>query len=344
MTTILKEMGIQQWRLRQPHTSVVAMLDIDRTVDSENSARPVTAPPEITSPTADAISRDFETSSNVGAGDITGDLASDAALAETSRKSDLKSSIKPMPAPASESVSVKIPMPTPVLAPIAMPSEAAASFDPTAAPIDPTAAPIVATAAPIDPEPNRVAERPILNPMAELDWHGLQGLIDDQNQCQSCGSANSILGSGDPKADWLFVTDAPTSMDLESQQMFSGRAGQLYEAMLLAVGHNRDSVYTTSVFKCATSDTISVIPSCEKLLQRQIELIQPKVVIAFGEFAAQSVVKSNEGLESLRAQELRCYQTKVRVVVSYSPWQLLDQPSLKAGAWSDLKKCLAITH
>jgi uracil-DNA glycosylase family 4 len=337
MTTILKEMGIQQWRLRQPHTSVVAMLDIDRTVDSENSARPVTAPPEITSPTADAISRDFETSSNVGAGDITGDLASDAALAETSRKSDLKSSIKPMPAPASESVSVKIPMPTPVLAPIAMPSEAAAPFDPTAAPIDPTAAPI-------DPEPNRVAERPILNPMAELDWHGLQGLIDDQNQCQSCGSANSILGSGDPKADWLFVTDAPTSMDLESQQMFSGRAGQLYEAMLLAVGHNRDSVYTTSVFKCATSDTISVIPSCEKLLQRQIELIQPKVVIAFGEFAAQSVVKSNEGLESLRAQELRCYQTKVRVVVSYSPWQLLDQPSLKAGAWSDLKKCLAITH
>lgn len=337
MTTILKEMGIQQWRLRQPHTSVVAMLDIDRTVDSENSARPVTAPPEITSPTADAISRDFETSSNVGAGDITGDLASDAALAETSRESDLKSSIKPMPAPASESVSVKIPMPTPVLAPIAMPSEAAAPFDPTAAPIDPTAAPI-------DPEPNRVAERPILNPMAELDWHGLQGLIDDQNQCQSCGSANSILGSGDPKADWLFVTDAPTSMDLESQQMFSGRAGQLYEAMLLAVGHNRDSVYTTSVFKCATSDTISVIPSCEKLLQRQIELIQPKVVIAFGEFAAQSVVKSNEGLESLRAQELRCYQTKVRVVVSYSPWQLLDQPSLKAGAWSDLKKCLAITH
>ncbi len=344
MTTILKEMGIQQWRLRQPHTSVVAMLDIDRTVDSEYSARQITAPPEITLATANAISGDSDTTSNVGAGDITGDLASDTALAEISRESDLKSSIKPMPAPASESVSVKIPMPAPVLAPIAMPSETAATSDPATASFDPTAVPIDPTAAPIDPEPNRVAERPILNPMAELDWQGLQGLIDDQNHCQSCGSANSILGSGDPKADWLFVTDAPTSMDLESQQMFSGRAGQLYEAMLLAVGHNRDSVYTTSVFKCATSDNISVIPSCEKLLQRQIELIQPKVVIAFGEFAAQSVVKSNEGLESLRSQELRCYQTKVRVVVSYSPWQLLDQPSLKAGAWNDLKQCLAITH
>lgn len=338
MTAILKEMGIQQWRLRQSHTSVVAVLDIDRTVGSENSARPITAPPEIISLTAGAISGDSGTSSNVGTGDITGDLASDTAIAETSRESDLKSSIKPMPAPASESVSVKIPMPAPVLAPIAMPSETAATSDPATASFDPTAA------APIDPATNRVAERPTLNPMAELDWQGLQGLIDDQNQCQSCGSANSILGSGDPKADWLFVTDAPTSMDLESQQMFSGRAGQLYEAMLLAVGQNRDSVYTSSVFKCATSDNISVIPSCEKLLQRQIELIQPKVVIAFGEFAAQSVVKSNEGLESLRSQELRCYQTKVRVVVSYSPWQLLDQPSLKAGAWSDLKKCLAITR
>jgi DNA polymerase len=265
------------------------------------------------------------------------DLAADAALAETARarepepnaKPSIKASVKPMPAPA------PAPLPTAMPSVAAMPLPVASNTQ-----TENVSEASTLNSATFDLEQSSATQ----HPMAALDWQGLQRLIDDQSQCQSCGSANSILGSGDPKADWLFVTDAPTSMDLESQQMFSGRAGQLYEAMLLAVGLTRDSVYTTSVFKCATSDDISIIPSCEKLLQRQIELVQPKVIVAFGEFAAQSVVKSNEGLESLRSQELRCYQTKVRIVVSYSPWQLLDQPSLKAGAWQDLKKCLAIAH
>ena len=155
-----------------------------------------------------------------------------------------------------------------------------------------------------------------------------------------CGDAGRTSAMVD-----IVAHKTPHSSILDiKKQLFSGRAGQLYQAMLSAVGLTRESVYTTSVFKCATSDDISVIPSCEKLLHRQIELIQPKVVIAFGEFAAQSVAKSNEGLESLRLQDLRCYQTKVPIVASYSLLQLLDQPTLKAGAWQDLKKCLAITQ
>jgi len=333
MTTILKEMGIQQWRLRQAHISTVPMLDIDHTVNSEYSGRSIAARSEASSATASEVSSDAVVNSNFEAGVIAANRTSDASLAEAIRKSEPKPSIKQMPSPAAGSVNVIIPAPVPVPAPVATPDPAKSSI---VLPPD--------SVMPLDAEPSRLAEPPISNPIPALDWRGLQRLIDDQSQCQSCGSANSILGSGDPKADWLFVTDAPTSIDLESQQMFSGRAGQLYEAMLLAVGLTRDSVYTTSVFKCVTSDDISVIPSCEKLLQQQIELIQPKVVIAFGEFVAQSMVKSNERLESLRSQELRCYQTKVPVVVSYSPWQLLDQPSLKAGAWQDLKKCLAITQ
>lgn len=337
MTTILKEMGIQQWRLRQPHTSTVPMLDIDHTVNSEYSERTIVARSEASLTTASIASSGIVVSSNfeadAEAGAIADKLTSDASIAGATRKSELKPNIKPMPSPAPESVNVIIPVPAPAPVPVPVP-----------APAESLIAMPAETVMSLDSESNRLSEPPVLNALSALDWQGLQRLVDDQSQCQSCGSANSILGSGDPKANWLFVTDAPTSIDLESQQMFSGRAGQLYEAMLLAVGLTRDSVYTTSVFKCATSDDISVIPSCEKLLQRQIELIQPKVVIAFGEFVAQSMVKSNEGLESLRLQELCCYQTKVPVVVSYSPWQLLDHPSLKAGAWQDLKKCLAITH
>ncbi|MBL4672925.1 MAG: hypothetical protein JKX81_11755 [Arenicella sp.] len=347
MTTILKEMGVQQWRLRQPHNSTVAMLDIDQTANAEHSDRSATEATEVETPTAGVVSSDSVTRHNSEIGHITSDLAADTSFAETSRESELTPSIKPIPAPASESLNVITPMPAPapVASPMAIPSVTAMPSPVTGdtrAGSGTEARAFNSAAAPFEPALSRVAEPAILNPMATLDWQGLQRLIDDQSQCQSCGSANSILGSGDPKADWLFVTDAPTTMDLESQQLFSGRAGQLYEAMLLAVGLTRDSVYTTSVFKCATSDDISVIPSCEKLLQRQIELIQPKIVVTFGEFAAQSVVKSNEGLESLRSQELRCYQTQVRIVVSYSPLQLLDQPNLKAGAWQDLKKCLVI--
>ena len=180
--------------------------------------------------------------------------------------------------------------------------------------------------------------------MESLDWQGLQALIDGQDYCHTCGAANSNLGVGDANADWLFVSDAPSRSDLAQHQMFSGRAGQLYEAMLLAVGLDRAVVYTTSVFKCAASDDLSVIPNCDKLLQRQIELLKPKVIVTFGEFAAQSVVKSNESLEKLRSQDLSCHISKVPIVASYSPIQLLDEPSLKAGAWQDLKKCLAITR
>ncbi len=175
-----------------------------------------------------------------------------------------------------------------------------------------------------------------------LDWQGLQALVDGQSHCDSCGIGNSVLGAGDYDANYLFVCDAPASPDVELGQLLSGRAGQLYEAMLLAIGMARESVYTTSVFKCVASGDLNAVPNCDKLLQRQVQLIQPKVIIALGEFAAQSIAKSNEVLTTLREQDLACHHTKVPIVATFSPLQLLDEPLLKAGAWSDLKKCMAI--
>lgn len=193
------------------------------------------------------------------------------------------------------------------------------------------------------PEAPEATSKPSAHdPIAHLDWQGLQALIDQQNYCQTCGSTNSILGSGDANADWMFVTDAPSQSDLSLLQLFSGRAGQLYEAMLLAIGLDRATVYTTSVFKCTAPADQSLTPNCDKLLRRQIELVQPKVIICFGEFASQSVLRSNESLEVLRTQQSMCYQTQTPVVATYNPVQLLEQAELKAGAWHDLKKCLAL--
>jgi uracil-DNA glycosylase family 4 len=338
MTTILKQMGVQQWRLRQPRDSSVSLLELD-SAESAGSEYSVPSTP-VASGLAFATSD--KASSDLAIGHRAGVAAGDSGLTTDGAENESQASIKPFSSPVVETAKVVAPMlatPMPVAlvpagSPMAMPTV-------TAMPA-PSSPQIQANRA--SPERDQTPGLVIADSLEQLDWQGLQDLVDNQSQCQSCGPVNSILGSGDPKADWLFVTDAPTSTDLASQQLFSGRAGQLYQAMLLAVGLTRESAYTTSVFKCATSDDIRVIPSCETLLHRQIELIQPKVVIAFGEFAAQSVAKSNEGLESLRSQDLRCYQTKVPIVASYSLSQLLDQPTLKAGAWQDLKKCLAITH
>ena len=91
------------------------------------------------------------------------------------------------------------------------------------------------------------------------------------------------------------------------------------------------------------SEDLSQSPNCDKILHRQIELIQPDVVIAFGEFAAQSVIKANESLEILRTTEQTCFRTKVPIVPTYTPSQMLDEPSLKAAVWQDMKRCISIS-
>lgn len=338
MTTILKQMGVQQWRLRQSQNPSASLPepDVVQAVSSDHSTRSKSIASASKLATADGVSRGLKAKlmNQVG--------ATDSSPVKAVSESEPQPSIKPLPSATVGSTKDISPMPVTATAVSPMPMPAVTAMPvPLSSPMQPNSA---AEESDQTAEARQAAVPVMPDPIEQLDWQGLQRLVDNQSQCQSCGPANSILGSGDAKADWMFVTDAPTSTDLSSQQLFSGRAGQLYQAMLSAVGLTRESVYTTSVFKCATSDDISVIPSCEKLLHRQIELIQPKVVIAFGEFASQSVAKSNEGLESLRSQDLRCYQTKVPIVASYSLLQLLDQPTLKAGAWQDLKKCLAITQ
>lgn len=178
--------------------------------------------------------------------------------------------------------------------------------------------------------------------LQRLDWQGLQALIDSNDNCPSCGSQNSLLGSGDANANWMFVVDAPTSREVSEQTLFVGRAGDLFDAMLRALGLKRTDVYTSSVFKCAPTEDLSATPQCNELVHRQIELVDPQVIVTFGEFAAQAVIKANENLELLRLNQQRCVRTAVTIVPTYSPVQMLNDLSLKALVWEDLKKAMAI--
>jgi len=180
-----------------------------------------------------------------------------------------------------------------------------------------------------------------VEPVYEVGWSDLQGRIKTNEHCPSCGWGNSILGSGNQQANWLFVVDAPNVRDIEAKIMFSGRAGQLFEAMLSAIGLEREQVYTTSIFKCAPTNDLSVTPQCDSIVRQQIKLVAPKVIITFGEFAAQAIIKSNLALKDLRPGDHFSTASNTPIIPTYSPAQMLDDGSLKALVWQDLQKSLS---
>ena len=134
-----------------------------------------------------------------------------------------------------------------------------------------------------------------------------------------------VMGSGDAKADWLFIADAPSPDDLQAGHPFAGQAGQLLDKMLIAIHLQRSK----NVFLTYLSQA--------EYLNRQIQLIQPKLIFAFGEIAAQTLTQSKVSLDELRGK-VHDYQG-VALVVSYSPAHLMIHTQDKAKAWADL--CLA---
>lgn len=187
-------------------------------------------------------------------------------------------------------------------------------------------------------------EKPVVATQ-EVDWSGLVAMLDDSQFCPSCAKVTPILGEGDLSADWMFVFDSPSLRDIEHQRLLTGRVGQLFDAILLALGLSRDSIYLSTVFKCPpVADIGADTACCDRLLQHQIKLVQPKVVIAFGEFVAQALIKANESLDQLRAQPCQCFNLPISVIPSDSLMQMLDSPTIKAGVWRDLKSARQIVE
>ena len=229
--------------------------------------------------------------------------------------------------------------------------------EPSQAPIAPESAKVSAVAA---PEPI-VAAKPIIeaedtvasdnqsnqdNPgvggsLTNAGWQELAGLLVSGSSCQSCERTNPVLGDGDLEAKWVFVFDAPSAKDVSHQQLLSGRTGQLFDAILDAIGLNREVIYLTSVFKCPPVENVSLTAQCGSIVHRQLQLIKPTVVIALGEFASQTVLRANENLMLLRSEGLRKINDGTLVAATYSLSEMLESPELKASVWQDLKKCLA---
>ncbi|RBP51631.1 DNA polymerase [Arenicella xantha] len=315
-------MGIQRWRLRSRPADVVT--DEVITVASNDSPDLVDDDgPEMAPVAIDLLSSDS--------------VPLDAMPAEpvTVAESTSAASIAPKVSASSPKVSNST----------AVDSTANDQRSPVA--IRPAPPPIKQAPPPITSAPQAIVPVPppiksAANPLDDAGWQTLQGIIDAGNLCPTCSSDNAILGYGDTQAEWMFVFDAPTSIDLQGGQLCSGRAGKLFDAMLQAIGLERGMVYVTSVFKCAPTDDLALSPACHSMLRRQIELVQPTVVIAFGEFVAQSVLKANESLAQLREQPQRCFSTQIPIVPTYSPTQMLEDSQLKSQVWNDLKLAIAL--
>lgn len=201
--------------------------------------------------------------------------------------------------------------------------------------------PLAVSAAPVVTEPLVFLEPPVLLEHAtQMDWSGLQQCVQN---CQACGLAQTrtqtVFGTGDPDADWLFVGEAPGVEEDHQGEPFVGQAGKLLDNMLAAIQLKRDqNVFIANVLKCRPPENRDPhhdeITQCEPYLKRQVELIQPKLIIALGKVAAQTLLNSNEAVSHLRGQ-LHHYHG-VPVIVTYHPAYLLRNLADKAKAWEDL--------
>jgi len=165
-------------------------------------------------------------------------------------------------------------------------------------------------------------------------------------RCKLCtlGRSQIVFGVGNPKARLMFVGEAPGEDEDKKGEPFVGRAGQLLTKIIEAIGMTRDQVYIANVIKCRPPGNRNPEPdevaSCEPFLFRQIDVIQPKVIVPLGKFAAQSLLKTMDPITRLRGRQFD-YRGAV-LIPTFHPAYLLRNPSAKREVWEDMKKVRAI--
>lgn len=187
-----------------------------------------------------------------------------------------------------------------------------------------------------------LAARPeIDNTGVNQGWEALRYSV---NQCQACGLSTTrtqaVFGVGSTAAHWMIIGEAPGADEDRQGEPFVGRAGQLLNNMLRAIGLRRDEVYIANILKCRPPDNRDPRPDevlkCEPYLQQQVELLQPKIILAVGRIAAHNLLKTDSALMRLRGKRFSYGEMQTPLVVTYHPAYLLRSPREKRKAWQDL--------
>ena len=181
---------------------------------------------------------------------------------------------------------------------------------------------------------------PALIPGSMPDLPSLQKFLDGCPRCKlSKGRTHIVFGQGNPKADLMFVGEAPGRDEDEQGLAFVGRAGQLLTKIIEAIGKKREDVYIANVLKCRPPNNRNPEPdevaSCMPFLQEQIRLISPRVIVTLGTFAAQALLETDEPIGRMRGR----WRTArgVRVMPTFHPAFLLRSPERKKDVWEDMK-------
>ncbi|WP_409574975.1 uracil-DNA glycosylase family protein, partial [Sulfuritalea sp.] len=173
-----------------------------------------------------------------------------------------------------------------------------------------------------------------------LSWEELATTVAACGQCRLCEARKqAVLGVGDRHADWLFVGEGPGAEEDQRGEPFVGQAGKLLDSMLAAIGLRRgEDVYIANAVKCRPPENRTPTPeetaTCRPYLERQIELIQPKLIVALGRPAAQTLLQSEVKIAAARGR-LHDYRG-IPLIVTYHPAYLLRTLQDKAKAWEDL--------
>ncbi len=206
----------------------------------------------------------------------------------------------------------------------------------------PAAAAPVAVPAPSKSKPAPKVEAPsVIVPGETLDE--VRRELGECTRCKLCnGRSQIVFGSGNPRAELVFVGEGPGEEEDKQGIPFVGAAGQLLTKMIEAMKFNRDTVYICNVVKCRPPGNRNPEPeeiqSCEPFLRAQLRVIKPKVIVALGKFAAQTLLREDTAITRLRGQ-WRKYEG-IDLMPTFHPAYLLRSPDEKKKAWMDLQEVM----
>jgi DNA polymerase len=207
----------------------------------------------------------------------------------------------------------------------------------------------VSVGAPSPSSPPAASAEQLAASVEIMDWPELRAAVSACSKCRLCqGRTQTVFGTGSVLARWMVVGEAPGEQEDLQGEPFVGRSGQLLDAMLRGIGLTRGEaapekqVFIANTLKCRPpgnrNPQADEMAQCEPFLIRQIALLKPRIILAMGRFAVQSLLRSDEPVGRLRGRVHR-YQG-VPLIVTYHPAYLLRNPEDKARAWDDL--CLAV--
>src|SRR5438445_11747190 len=193
-------------------------------------------------------------------------------------------------------------------------------------------------------KPAKSKSLPIIEAQASEDKAvALDAVRADIGDCTRCrlskGRTNIVFGTGNVDADIMFIGEGPGADEDEQGLPFVGRAGQLLNNMISAMGIKREDVYIANVVKCRPPGNRTPekdeCDTCSPFLMRQIDVIKPKVIVALGAVAAKNLLAVNDSMANLRGRWYDFRNSKL--LVTYHPAYLLRDPRQKKEAWKDLQ-------